>query len=108
MVAICSMAPLLAKDGVGLACIGLVLIILVVMDVLQRNESHSGVHKLLVYVGAVAMAGVATVLYLFLYVTPPTKWPYLGDALIVTWSYIHIAALYVLLYVRPELVIRLL
>lgn len=105
LVATFSMAPLLSKDGLGLATLSAVAACHAANQLAAMNSRRTGnsqqnmtenlpmgtssfsrVHQASVAGCAAILAGAAAV-------PAPLQLPFLHDALIVTWSFVHIAAM---------------
>lgn len=105
-VAVFSMAPLLKKDGLALAaaaataaCHAAIQLAGAAAPATGRERAAAGSPGALpvAWVRAgfwLSMAGCAAILAASATIPPPPKLPFLYDALTVTWSFLHFAALF--------------
>jgi hypothetical protein len=104
LIAVFSMVPLLKKDELGLGTMGALVcsqaaIQLTVLLATRFAGSHSkpGTRipmRLIQPSCSVSLAGCVAILLASAMLAPPSSLPYLYDALTVTWSFLHFAALY--------------
>lgn len=112
VIATFSMAPLLQKDRLGLAAIGTVAACIAAVQIAQiataktdAPRQHRGGTPLLsgrrIQQRLIQLSFLGCVVLLVAFVTlpPPQHLPFLYDALIVTWSFLHIAALFAYVYI---------
>ncbi|KAL4852697.1 putative dolichyl pyrophosphate Man9GlcNAc2 alpha-1 [Chlorella vulgaris] len=112
VIATFSMAPLLQKDRLGLAAIGTVAACIAAVQIAQiataktdAPRQHRGGTPLLSgrriqqRLIQLSFLGCVVLLVAFVMLPPPQHLPFLYDALIVTWSFLHIAALFAYVYI---------
>ena len=101
-VGVCSMGPLLVKDGLVLASLGVLAIYAVVAHLLASGQpAAAGRRPLPAWwrrAAVVSAAGMACLAVLAKACAPPPRLPYLWDALAMAWSFPHFAAAYLYLH----------
>jgi alpha-1,3-glucosyltransferase len=101
VVAVFSMGPLLAKDGLIVAALAVVAIYIVLVDAMQTDRSAQPLSDICAFVRPVMLlsfTGMAVLANIARFCIPPVRWPYLWDALIMAWSYMHFIAAFIYLY----------
>jgi alpha-1,3-glucosyltransferase len=102
VVAVFSMGPLLSKDGLVIASVAVLAIYVCVVHIealQERSVPPQTCAPTLKCSLAVSFLGMWLLALISKCCTAPFRWPYLWDAFIMTWSYLHIAAAFAYLYI---------